>query len=118
MKYKMIIVMREDLKLSCGKVAAQASHAAVCCAFKAKKANSKWFKKWQSEGGKKVVVKVEDLDELLSLEKQAKSQKLSTCLITDAGLTEVPPNTITCLGIGPAPNELIDPITGKLTLLR
>lgn len=118
MKYKMIIVMREDLELSCGKVAAQASHAAVCCAFEAKKAHSKWFKKWQSEGGKKVVVKIGDLDDLLGLEKQAKSQKLSTCLITDAGLTEVPPNTITCLGIGPAPNELIDPITGKLALLR
>lgn len=118
MKYKMIIVIRDDLKLSCGKIAAQASHAAVCCAFEAKKAHAKWFKKWQSEGGKKVVVKVDDLDELLSLEKLAKSQKLSTCLITDAGLTEVPPNTITCLGIGPAPNELIDPITGKLPLLR
>jgi len=118
MKYKMIIVLREDLKLSCGKMAAQASHAAVGCAFEAKKAHSKWFKKWQSEGGKKVVVKIENLDELLSLEKQAKSLKLSTCLIRDAGLTEVPPNTITCLGIGPAPNELIDPITGKLSLLK
>ncbi|MEE9150347.1 MAG: peptidyl-tRNA hydrolase Pth2 [Thermoplasmata archaeon] len=118
MKYKMIIVMREDIKLSCGKTAAQASHAAVCCAFEAKKAHAKWFKKWRSEGGKKVVVKVDDLNDLLSLEKKAKSQKLSTCLIIDAGLTEVPPNTITCLGIGPAPNELIDPITAKLPLFR
>jgi PTH2 family peptidyl-tRNA hydrolase len=118
MKYKLIIVMREDLKLSCGKIAAQASHAAVDCAFKAKKINSKWFKKWQSEGGKKVVVKVDDIDELLYLEKTAKSHKLPTCLITDAGLTEVPPNTVTCLGIGPAPNELIDPVTGKLPLLK
>lgn len=118
MKYKMIIVLREDLELSCGKIAAQASHAAVDCAFQAKKANSKWFKKWQSEGGKKVVVRVKNLDELLSLEKQAKSLKLPTCLIKDAGLTEVPPNTITCLGIGPAPNELIDPVTGKLPLLK
>ena len=114
----MIIAVREDLKLSCGKIAAQASHAAVGCAFKAKKANTKWFKKWNAEGGKKVVVRVDDLEELLDLEKKAKSQKLPTCLITDAGLTEIPPDTITCLGIGPAPNELIDPVTGKLQLLK
>ena len=118
MKYKMIIVVREDLKLSCGKIAAQASHAAVCCAFEAKKGHTKWFKNWQSEGAKKVVVKVEDLDDLQNLKKLAKSKKLPTCLIKDAGLTEIPPDTITCLGIGPAPNELIDPITGKLTLLK
>lgn len=114
----MIIAIREDLRLSCGKIAAQASHAAVGCAFKAKKTNTKWFKKWNAEGGKKVVVRVDDLEELLDLEKKAKSQKLPTCLITDAGLTEIPPDTITCLGIGPAPNELIDPITGKLPLLK
>ncbi len=117
MKYKMVIIVRNDLDLSCGKIAAQASHAAVCCVFEARKANSKWYKKWNAEGGKKVVVRVEDLEELLDLEKQAKAKKLATCLITDAGLTEVPPETITCLGIGPAPNELIDPITGDLPLL-
>jgi PTH2 family peptidyl-tRNA hydrolase len=118
MKYKMIIVVRDDLRLSCGKIAAQASHAAVCCAFEAKKSHSKWFKKWKSEGAKKVVVKVESLDDLFHLEKQAKVQKLATCLITDAGLTEIPPDTITCLGIGPAPNEMIDSITGNLSLLK
>lgn len=118
MKYKMVIVVRNDLGLSCGKIAAQASHAAVDCAFEAKKANAKWFKKWRSEGGKKVVVKVENLEELLTLEGQAKAKDLITCLITDAGLTEVPPSTVTCLGLGPAPNELIDPITGKLPLLK
>ena len=118
MKYKMIIVVRDDLKLSSGKIAAQASHAAVCCAFEAKKTHTNWFKKWRSEGGKKVVVRVENLKELLGLEKLAKAEGLTTCLITDAGLTEVPPNTITCLGLGPAPDAIIDPITRKLPLLR
>jgi PTH2 family peptidyl-tRNA hydrolase len=118
MKYKMVIVVREDLNLSCGKIAAQVSHAAVDCAFEAKRAHTKWFRNWQSEGAKKVVVRVEDLDDLQSLKKHAKSKKLPTCLITDAGLTEIPPGTITCLGIGPAPNELIDPITGELPLLK
>lgn len=118
MEYKLVIVMRNDLSLSCGKIAAQASHAAVGCAFEAKKTHTKWFKKWQAEGAKKVVVRVEYLDELMALEKKAKAGKLPTCLITDAGLTEIPPNTVTCLGIGPAPNPSIDPITGELPLLK
>jgi PTH2 family peptidyl-tRNA hydrolase len=117
MKYKMLIAIREDIGLSCGKKAAQASHAAVCCALEAKKTHSKWFKKWRSEGGKKVVVKVENLEDLHELEKEAKNRDIPSCMITDAGLTEVPPNTVTCLGLGPAPNELIDPLTGKLPLL-
>ncbi len=118
MEFKLVIVMRTDLSLSCGKLAAQASHAAVCCAFAARKSHPKWFKKWQAEGAKKVVVRVEYLDELMFLEKKAKAQKLPTCLITDAGLTEIPPSTVTCLGIGPGPNPSIDPITGDLPLLK
>lgn len=118
MKYKMVIAVRDDLKLSCGKIAAQASHAAVSCALEAKKSKTKWFNCWRIEGAKKVVVKVEDLEELMYLERMAKSKKLIACTITDAGLTEVLPNTITCVGIGPAPNEYIDPVTGNLTLLK
>ena len=118
MKYKMVIAVREDLNLSCGKKAAQAAHAAVSCAFEAKKSRTNWFTKWKSEGAKKVVVKVADLDELMYIERMAKSHRLITCLITDAGLTEVLPNTVTCVGIGPAPNEQIDPVTGNLPLLK
>jgi PTH2 family peptidyl-tRNA hydrolase len=118
MKYKMVIVVRDDLNLSCGKKAAQAAHAAVDCAFESKRSSTKTFNRWKREGAKKVVVKVEDIDELLYIEKIARSRRLTTCLITDAGLTEVLPGTVTCLGIGPAPNELIDPVTGNLTLLK
>lgn len=118
MKYKMVIAVREDLNLSCGKIAAQASHAAVTCALEAKKSKTKWFNSWRLEGAKKVVVKVADLEELRYLERLAKSKKLIACAITDAGLTEVLPNTVTCVGIGPAPNELIDPVTGTLSLLK
>ena len=60
---------------------------------------------------------MENLDLLLKIFNEAKSIGLVTELIKDAGLTEVPPGTITVLGIGPAPEEEIDKIVGDLKLL-
>ncbi|HUL39159.1 MAG TPA: aminoacyl-tRNA hydrolase, partial [Methanomassiliicoccales archaeon] len=76
-----------------------------------------WFESWYTEGQKKVVVKVSSLQELLRLKVEAEDAGLVTSLITDAGLTELPPGTTTCLGIGPAPDEVIDKVTGHLGLM-
>jgi len=116
-KYKQAFVVREDLKLSKGKLSAQVAHAAVSCAIKAEKNKNKYFSDRFSEGQKKVVLKVDDLDSLLKIFNEAKSVGLVTELIKDAGLTEIPPGTITVLGIGPAPEDEIDKIVGHLKLL-
>ncbi|MEM3759846.1 MAG: peptidyl-tRNA hydrolase Pth2 [Candidatus Bathyarchaeia archaeon] len=116
-RYKQVIVFRSDLKLSKGKIAAQAGHGAVSAAEEVRKHNKEWWKAWMDEGQCKIVVKVKNEKELLALEKQAKNLALPCALIMDRGLTEVPPGTITCLGIGPAPSEIIDKLTGKLPLL-
>ena len=116
-EYKQVIVFRSDLKLSKGKIAAQAGHAAVSAAQEAHKRQRDWWDAWLFEGQRKVAVKVKDEEELLELEEQAKELDLPNALIVDKGLTEVPPDTITCLGIGPAPAEKIDKLTGKLPLL-
>jgi PTH2 family peptidyl-tRNA hydrolase len=116
-RYKQVIVFRSDLKLSKGKLAAQAGHAAVSAAEKARKHHKKWWEAWLDEGQCKIVVKVKDEKKLRELEKQAMELGLPYTLIVDRGLTEVPPGTITCLGIGPAPSEKVDRITGGLPLL-
>jgi PTH2 family peptidyl-tRNA hydrolase len=116
-RYKQVIVMRTDLKMSRGKIAAQAGHAAVSAAEEARKNCSDWWKAWIAEGQCKIAVRVESEQELLELEEKAKQSKLPSALIVDRGLTELPPDTITCLGIGPAPSTQIDAITGKLPLL-
>jgi PTH2 family peptidyl-tRNA hydrolase len=117
MEHKMVIAVRIDLKLSLGKMAAQVAHAAVNCALASEKKKPVWFKTWHEEGAKKVVVKVSDLAELYSLKVSAEDAGLITSLIVDAGHTELPPDTTTCLGIGPAPDNLIDRVTGHLGLM-
>lgn len=115
--YKQVIVFRSDLRLSKGKIAAQAGHAAISAAEEARKGHKHWLEKWMEEGQCKIAVKVRSEKELLELEKRAKDLALPCALITDRGLTEVPPGTVTCLGIGPAPAEKIDRITGMLPLV-
>jgi PTH2 family peptidyl-tRNA hydrolase len=116
-RYKQVIVMRNDLKMSRGKMAAQAGHAAVSAAEEARKKCNDWWKAWIAEGQCKIAVRAESEEELLELERKAEKSKLPTALIVDRGLTELPPDTITCLGIGPAPSVQVDAITGKLPLL-
>ncbi len=116
-EYKMVIVTRKDLDLSIGKLAAQVAHAAVACALETKKQNSKWFNKWQNEGGKKAVVKVDSENDFYPLKKEAEELKIVTSLVEDAGHTEIPAGTKTVLGIGPAPDNIIDQVTGDLPLL-
>jgi len=115
--YKQVIVFRADLKMSKGKIAAQAGHAAVSAAKQAREHHGGWWRTWMKEGQCKIAVKVKDEKGLLELEKKAKELALPCALITDRGLTEIPPGTITCLGIGPAPTEKIDVITALLPLL-
>lgn len=116
-RYKQVIVFRLDLKLSKGKAAVQAGHAAVSAAEECRKRHREWWEDWLFEGQRKIAVKVKNEKELLTLEEQAKDLALPCSLIVDRGLTEIPPNTITCLGIGPAPTEKMDRITGRLPLL-
>lgn len=117
LEYKMVIVTRNDLDLSPGKLAAQVAHAAVACALDTKKQNSKWFNKWQSEGAKKAVVKAECEDDFYLLKEKAEQLKMVAHIISDAGHTEIPAGTRTVLGIGPAPSNLIDQVTSNLPLL-
>jgi PTH2 family peptidyl-tRNA hydrolase len=116
-EYKMVIVTRSDLKLSPGKLAAQVAHAAVACALDTKKNNSKWFRCWQKEGAKKAILKVNSEKDFYPLKKKAEELKIIAYIISDAGHTEIPEGTKTVLGIGPAPTNIIDQVTGDLPLL-
>ncbi len=113
-EYKQCIVIREDLKLSKGKAAAQTAHASIL-SYELTAVRDR--KKWKEQGQKKVVLKVNSLAEIYKLEKEAKKLGLSFAIVEDAGLTEIPPGTVTAIGIGPAGAEEIDKVTKHLELL-
>ncbi|MEM2111416.1 MAG: peptidyl-tRNA hydrolase Pth2 [Candidatus Bathyarchaeia archaeon] len=115
-EYKQVIILRSDIKMSQGKAAVQASHAAVSASEKARKENLSWWRRWMDEGQRKIVLKVSSGDDLLKIKRDAEKLNLPTSLISDMGLTELEPGTVTALGIGPAPSNLLDKITGSLPL--
>lgn len=115
-EFKMILVVRNDLKMGKGKVAAQCSHAAVSAYKQVQRRNPELLKQWEYCGQPKVVVKAPDEDTLIDLLGQAREVGLPISLIQDAGRTQIAPGSRTVLGIGPGPADLIDRVTGNLKL--
>ena len=117
MEFKQVIVVRRDLGMGTGKIAAQVAHAAVMGAEKAKERKREWFEAWFESGQAKVVVKVTSMKELSEIRNHADSLHLPVVQVHDSGLTQIPPGTATCIGIGPAPDEMVDKVTNNLKLL-
>jgi PTH2 family peptidyl-tRNA hydrolase len=115
--YKMVIAVRVDLEMGRGKIAVQVAHAAVAALEEARRGRRDWAEAWLDGGQRKIAVKVRSERELVMLGKLAKGLKIPSVMIRDKGLTQLPPDTATCIGIGPAPFDLIDKITRDLKLL-
>jgi len=109
---KQVLVIRTDLDMGKGKMAAQAAHAAVAAADK-----SSYKADWLRQGGQKTVVKVGSEQELIEILLAAKQAGLPVTMVEDAGRTQIAAGTRTGVGIGTAPGKDIDKITGKLKLL-
>ena len=113
----MVLVTRKDLKLSKGKLAAQCSHAAVECALKAKRIRPNELSSWLENGARKIVVAAPNLDALKRLFGECQAEGLVSYMVRDAGHTEIPPGTVTVVGIGPGPRDDIDALTGSFSLV-
>jgi len=113
---KMVLVVRQDLKMGKGKAAAQCAHAAVGAYKKAARHQPLVLKKWERDGQAKITLKADSEDVLAELEIVAKSQKLVTSLIFDAGRTQIAAGSMTVLAVGPGPADVIDSVTGHLKL--
>ena len=114
MEFKQIILVRNDLKLSKGKLAAQVGHSCVEAVLKS---NKNIVSKWRILGQKKIVLKVDCEKDLFYYKNLCEDTGIVCALIKDAGHTELKPGTITCLGIGPDYEEKIDKVTKDLKML-
>ena len=112
---KQIIVVRTEIQMGKGKMAAQAWHASLGAYKKIKKTDSKLVSLWESEGEAKIVLRG-NLEEVIDLKKWADAKKLPSYLVSDAGRTQLEPGTITALAIGPCLEEKLKE-TEKLKLL-
>ncbi|PIA26325.1 hypothetical protein AQUCO_09500056v1 [Aquilegia coerulea] len=114
--FKMVLIVRNDLKMGKGKIAAQCSHATLGIYKKLQHRAPKALSRWEMCGQVKVVLKTETEDDLLILQESAKSMNLPTHITIDAGRTQIAPNSLTVMAIlGPA--DLVDDVTGRLKLL-
>lgn len=123
--HKQVLVMRKDLKMRAGKLAAQAAHASMAAVLsRGTLANGvlcipmdAQIGPWLAGLFTKIVVGVESEAELIALYESAKQAGLPCALIKDSGLTEfkgVP--TLTGVAVGPALKADVDRITGHLPL--
>ena len=112
---KQAIVIRADIGMSIGKVAAQACHASLASAFAAPRED---ISHWLEQGSTKIILQAPSLEALLALQERSRSIDLSHVLISDAGRTEIPQGTVTALAIGPSEDRMIDTVTGDLPLLK
>lgn len=135
---KQMIVMRRDLKMRKGKIAAQAGHACVNAVLAALSRENLLDKvqidadgitltgvaeplspvcQWFLNGEAKICVYVDSEEALLEIDRKAKEAGILSALIQDAGHTEFHGQpTYTCLAFEPQLPEKVDPITGELPL--
>ncbi|KAJ7597629.1 PTH2-domain-containing protein [Mycena floridula] len=113
---KLVLVVRGDLGMSAGKIAAQCSHATLACYKTLQSSNPAMLRQWERAGMTKVALRCSDETELLTLQAQAISLNLCARSIQDAGRTQIAAGSRTVLGIA-GPSRLINQVTGALRLL-
>ncbi|CAD7940566.1 unnamed protein product [Amoebophrya sp. A25] len=116
---KMVLVVRQDLGMQKGKIAAQCGHAVLGAYQKAmsSEAGRGRVRQWERFGQAKIALKCNTEEEMQNLERSAKKQGLCTYVVHDAGRTQIAAGSATVLAVGPAPASQVDQVTGGLKLL-
>ena len=116
LEVKQVIVVRTDLEMGRGKIAAQAAHASIESFLKTQQKDSLLADNWLRQGMPKIVLRAGSQREITELFNRIKGE-FPCAIIHDAGHTQVRPGTITALGIGPVAGKKIDAYTGSMKLL-
>lgn len=115
----MYLVIRKDLKMNAGKVAAQAGHAVQLTLEQAEKRDDNlWLHSWRKRSYTKIALAVQSLEELQDLHQKLTDALLTSVMVVDEGRTQVQQNSITVLGIQPLPKSIGATFVGHLPLYR
>ena len=109
-------MVRNDLKMKPGKVAAQVGHGVLGAYKLAIREHPEDVNMWEEIGQMKVVVRCESEKELMDVYNHAIKAGLAAEYVQDAGRTQVAPGSITVCAVGPGRANLVDEVTGHLKL--
>ena len=135
---KQVILVRTDLNMPVGKIAAQVAHASMGALLKGSynivpvetddAIDDELVRcipmdpptnLWLDGSFVKVCLAIDSLEDLLEIEAIAERSGIRCCRITDSGRTVFNQQpTVTCLAIGPDYSDVINKITGHLRLLK
>lgn len=120
-EYKFAIVVRTDLEMGKGKIAAQVGHAVAYMMAETwnpfNPESNSTVRAWFSEGQRKVALKVQSENDLMRIGDEAARAGLNVFYVRDAGRTQVEAGSLTCVGIGPGKEAEVDKVVGMLKLL-
>jgi len=123
----MYLIVRESLNMSIGKTAAQVGHAVQMLHLKYEEEHQSWlsgwtcnvdqvkiFQEWLDTSFRKVVLKADDRE----FAKVQKELPNDIVLVTDAGLTELAPQTDTVIGVFPMRKSEVPKVIKRLQVLK
>ncbi len=107
-EFTIAFIVRSDLKMTKGKIAAQCAHALLDLAAKSRSA---------LKHGRIISLRCHSEHQLYELQKEAQRLSIPNAIQTDMGLTQVKENTDTVLALGPAVRSQLDKVIKDLKLL-
>ena len=116
-KFKMVVLVNMELKMGKGKIAAQVGHAVLGCYQQALTTAPSAVRWWERLGQAKIALQCPTQIEMHAVKAAAEARGFPTCLVRDAGHTQVASGSRTCLAIGPAPDASFRDLTGHFKLL-
>ncbi|KAL5229414.1 hypothetical protein ABZP36_028190 [Zizania latifolia] len=119
---KMVLVVRQDLKMGAGKIASQCALVSnnqnlTRSAPDLQFSNRGLLRQWEQFGQAKIVLTCKNQLEMNRLKESAEHRGIPTFVVADAGRTQILAGSKTVLAVGPGRKADIDSVTGKLRLL-
>ncbi len=115
---KMWLAVRQDIKMSKGKLAAQSGHAFGDLYLKARDQVPDLFRQYQEHATPKVTVKAKNADTMDRIAAECLTAGICYEWVRDAGRSELEPGTLTVIAFGPAYLDELPKFLQRLQVLK